>query len=93
MGSAGGLSCSPALLERVVAALSAQKQFSFVVDGRFKGGYITRYYGNPALRIDAVQLAIAQCAYLNEVRTPVFDANRARPLKRLLRDLLDIVLT
>ena len=79
------------LAQRIVAVLSAQSQFSFVVDGRFKGGYITRRYGNPAARIDAVQLEIAQCAYLVEARTPAFDAARALPLKHLLRDLLSRV--
>jgi N-formylglutamate deformylase len=88
VGTAGGLSCSPALLERITAVLGAQSEFSFVVDGRFKGGYITRRYGDPAARIDAVQLEIAQCAYLVEARTPSFDAARARPLKSLLHDLL-----
>jgi len=68
--------------------LSAQKQFSFVINGRFKGGYITRHYGDPAARIDAVQLEIAQCAYLTETRIPTFDAARARPLHSLLRELL-----
>jgi N-formylglutamate deformylase len=71
--------------------LSTQKQFSFVVDGRFKGGFITRHYGRPAARIEAVQLEIAQCAYLVETRTPTFDAARARPLSLLLRDLLGSV--
>jgi N-formylglutamate deformylase len=89
VGTGGGRSCSPALLDRLVAFLSAQTQFSFVVDGRFKGGYITRRYGNPAARIDAVQLEIAQCAYLVEARTPMFDAARARPLQSLLHRLLD----
>jgi N-formylglutamate deformylase len=88
VGTAGGSSCSPALLNRIVATLSAQRQFSYVVNGRFKGGYITRHYGNPGEHIDAVQLEIAQCAYLAEMRTPVFDPRRAQPLKLLLRDLL-----
>ncbi len=91
VGTAGGRSCSPARLDRIVQALSSQKQFSFIVDGRFKGGYITRQYGNPAARIDAVQLEIAQCAYLAEARTPAFDAVRARPLNQLLRKLLQSV--
>ncbi len=68
--------------------LSAQTNFSFVVDGRFKGGYITRRYGDPARRIEAVQLEIAQCAYLTEARAPSFDAARAQPLSSLLRELL-----
>jgi N-formylglutamate deformylase len=88
VGTAGGRSCSPALLDRVVASLSAQTQFSFVVDGRFKGGYITRHYGNPAARIEAVQLEIAQSAYVVETRSPSFKETRAQPLKRLLRDAL-----
>jgi N-formylglutamate deformylase len=88
VGTAGGRSCSPALSEMISAALSEQRQFSFVVNGRFKGGYITRHYGNPAAGIDAVQLEIAQCAYLLEARTPTFDAALAAPLNSLLRDLL-----
>jgi N-formylglutamate deformylase len=91
VGTSGGRSCSPAVLNRIVASLSTQKQFSFVVDGRFKGGFITRHYGRPAARIEAVQLEIAQCAYLVETRTPTFDAARARPLSLLLRDLLGSV--
>jgi N-formylglutamate deformylase len=88
VGTAGGRSCSPALAELITATLSAQQRFSFVVNGRFKGGHITRHYGNPAARIDAVQLEIAQCAYLLEARTPAFDATLAAPLSSLLRDLL-----
>jgi N-formylglutamate deformylase len=93
VGTAGGHSCSPALSDLITTALTAQKQFSFVVNGRFTGGYITRRYGNPAARIDAVQLEIAQCAYLAEARVPTFDAARARPLNSLLRDLLGSVAT
>jgi N-formylglutamate deformylase len=88
VGTAGGRSCSPALSDRIVASLSAQAHFSFVLNGRFKGGYITRHHGNPAAGIEAVQLEIAQCAYLEESPTPVFDASRARPLRALLRGLL-----
>jgi formiminoglutamase len=92
VGTADGRSCSPALLDGIVASLSAQEQFSFVVNGRFKGGYITRHYGNPAKQIDAVQLEIAQCAYLLETRTPAFDESRAKPLTLLLHDLLRSVI-
>ncbi len=88
VGTAAGRSCSPALLDRIVATLSAQQRFSFVVDGRFKGGYITRHYGNPAAHVEAVQLEIAQRAYLAEIRVPTFAAAHARPLSLLLRELL-----
>jgi N-formylglutamate deformylase len=88
VGTAEGRSCSADLRDRIVGSLNAQQRFSHVVDGRFKGGYITRHYGNPAKRIDAVQLEIAQSAYLAEARNPIFDPDRARPLATLLRGLL-----
>jgi N-formylglutamate deformylase len=88
VGTAGGRSCAPDLLARVVASLSAQTRFSYVVDGRFKGGYITRHYGDPASQIHAMQLEIAQSAYLLESRTPDFEPARAHPLSSLLRQLL-----
>jgi N-formylglutamate deformylase len=88
VGTAEGRSCSQDLQDRIVATLKEQQLFSFVVNGRFKGGYITRHYGNPAKHIDAVQMEIAQSAYLVEARTPVFDSDRAQPLATLLRDVL-----
>jgi len=88
LGTADGRSCSPERAGRLAEKLSAQSKFSSVVNGRFKGGYITRHYGNPAARIDAVQLEIAQAAYLAEARTPQFDPDRAAPLRTLLRELL-----
>jgi len=92
IGTSGGRSCSPKLPARLLALLRAQKTFSHVLDGRFKGGYITRHYGNPAANIHAVQLEIAQRAYLREARTPEFSAARANPLSSLLRELLLAVL-
>ncbi|HEX4240745.1 MAG TPA: N-formylglutamate deformylase [Steroidobacteraceae bacterium] len=88
VGTSSGKSCSPAILERVVAPLKAQSRFSVVVDGRFKGGYITRHYGNPAARIEAVQMEIAQCAYIDEQRVPAYDRERARPLSMLLQEII-----
>lgn len=88
LGTADGRSCSPARASRLQQRLSAQSGFSFVVNGRFKGGYITRHYGNPGAGIEAVQLEIAQAAYLEEARTPQFDHTRAAPLRALLRELV-----
>jgi len=88
VGTADGRSCGAATARRIADALSAQRRFSFVVDGRFKGGYITRHYGDPALRVEAVQLEIAQSAYLLEARRPRFDAALAAPLIAALHRLL-----
>ena len=88
IGTANGRSCRALVVDRITSVLGAQKQFSFVINGRFKGGYITRHYGNPAAGIDVVQMEIAQSAYLEEARTPVFEAGRAIPLSSLLRGVL-----
>lgn len=88
LGTADGRSCSTNRARRLVDCLRSQSRFSFVVDGRFKGGYITRRYGRPDAGIDAVQLEIAQSAYVEEVRAPSFDRARAEPLSGFLRELL-----
>jgi N-formylglutamate deformylase len=66
IGTSSGASCSPELQARLEAALQAQQQYSWVANGRFKGGYITRHYGQPAQGVDAVQLELAQRNYMDE---------------------------
>jgi N-formylglutamate deformylase len=66
LGTAGGASCSPELAHRLGVVLDAQDGYSHVVNGRFKGGYITRHYGRPDLGVHAVQLELAQRTYMDE---------------------------
>lgn len=79
-------SCDPDLAAGVceVAAASA---YDWVFNGRFKGGYITRAYGKPDERIHAIQLEIAQRAYMNE-NTLKFDGDRADLLRQTLLAML-----
>src|ERR1700734_3647912 len=56
IGTADGSSCDPELLRPLLEILAAQSQFSFVVNGRFKGGYITRHYGSPGEGVHALQI-------------------------------------
>jgi N-formylglutamate deformylase len=88
LGTAGGASCSPALQARLEAALNAQDDYDFVANGRFRGGHITRHYGDPARGIDAVQLEISQRTYMDE-DSFAWDEARAGALQRLLRTLLE----
>lgn len=78
VGTAGGASCSAAVRARLDAALAAQGDFDFVVNGRFKGGHITRHYGDPAGGIDAVQLELSQRIYMDEDSMAWDDARAAR---------------
>lgn len=87
LGTADGASCAPALLERMTAVLAGQQRYSHVANGRFKGGYITRHYGNPARNIHAVQLELAQAAYMDEDGRG-WDADRAEPVRALIEAML-----
>lgn len=65
IGTVDGTSCDSRLTKSVHESAIAS-EYSVVVDGRFKGGYITRAHGNPAERVHALQLEKAQRAYMNE---------------------------
>ena len=87
LGTANGTSCSPALQARIEAELAAQTDYDWIANGRFKGGHITRHYGDPANGIDAVQLEISQRIYMDEDSFD-YDAAKAARLQPLLRALL-----
>lgn len=83
LGSDGGRSAAASLLESARGALETDA-FDLVVDGRFRGGYITRHYGQPDDGVHALQLEIAQAAYMQEY-PPAWDAERSRRLQRVLQ--------
>ena len=91
LGTAGGASCAPATQARLEAILAAQTDFDWVANGRFKGGYITRHYGDPANGVEAVQLEISQRIYMDEDSFAWDDARAART-QAVLRTLLDAFL-
>ena len=91
IGSYDGRSCASAVNDAVRARLSAAPRWSQVFDGRFRGGYITRHYGQPADGVHALQIELAQCGYMGEAGTS-YDAERAAPLRELLRALIEALL-
>ena len=91
LGTAAGASCSPGLQSRLEAVLAAQDEYDWVANGRFKGGHITRHYGDPGNGIDAVQLEISQRNYMDETSFD-WDEGKAARLQRMLRALLEAAL-
>lgn len=88
VGTADGKSCAPELTAAIVAVLEAQDRFTWVVNGRFKGGWTTRHYGRPSEQVHAVQFELAQDAYMDEADPTRFDPERAAPMTAILRDLV-----
>lgn len=68
LGSNAGAACAPERLQRVAAELAGQSEYTQVVDGRFKGGHITRAYGRPAAGVHALQMEMVQASYMLEDR-------------------------
>ena len=90
LGSNDGASCGRAI-ENAVSNVALASPYDTVVNGRFKGGYITRHYGDPANDIHALQLEIAQRAYMSE-ETCAFDSEKAARLRVTLRKALSAFL-
>ncbi|MGB5939575.1 MAG: N-formylglutamate deformylase [Rhodanobacter sp.] len=91
LGTAAGASCTPALQARLQTCLESQSQFGFAVNGRFKGGYITRHYGTPATGVQAVQLELAQLNYMDE-ESFAYDEAKAPAVQDLIGRMLRICL-
>ncbi|HKJ16684.1 MAG TPA: N-formylglutamate deformylase [Xanthomonadales bacterium] len=86
IGSASGSSAAASLVELVCSHLQ-HPGMTLVRDKRFKGGFITRQYGQPGENVHAVQLEIAQRTYMQEF-PPVWDENMASGLVGMLKGLV-----
>jgi len=95
IGTNSGQSCDPELAN-AIAALAAGSSFGHVVNGRFKGGWITRQYGRPGEGVHAVQMELACRAYMREPLGPVSQADWPAPYEEAhaapMRDLLQQIL-
>ncbi|MBO9535492.1 N-formylglutamate deformylase [Herbaspirillum sp.] len=88
-GTSSGASCAPGMGEMLLGqARELAPHYPAVLNGRFKGGYITRNYGQPASRVHAVQLELAQRSYMQEQAPYALDAALSARLKPVLRDLV-----
>ncbi len=101
IGTDGGTTCDPAL-QAGVADLCRDSGRSWALDGRFRGGFITRRLGRPAEGVHAIQMELACRGYLREPEEPVGEADWPVPyddafaapirdtLARILQHCLDV---
>jgi formiminoglutamase len=80
LGTNSGLSCD-ASLQQAVEAICEASPFSWVANGRFKGGWITRTYGRPSDGVHAIQMELACRTYIEEPIGPVEEANWPAPYR------------
>lgn len=89
LGTRDGASCPREISEALLQIVTRDGEFGAVLDGRFKGGYITDHYGKPANGVYAVQLELARRAYMNESAEQVWDPQRAERAQALISKLLN----
>ncbi len=95
IGSYDGASCD-VTLTRSVECASNGTQFSRVTNGRFRGGWTTRHYGQPSHGVHALQMELACRGYLDEPDgavepsnwPPDYDSARSGPLRETLGKVL-----
>jgi len=92
IGTNLGQTCTQKISQDVEAICRSNNDYSHVINGRFKGGWTTRHYGRPETGVHALQMELAQRAYLKTERPPFeFDEARASALQSLLADVLNSI--
>ena len=90
-GTAKGKSCDLSI-ERAIEKIMTKSPYSYAINGRFVGGYITRKYGDPENNVHTVQMEISQITYMSENKKFSFNQNRAQKLQITLQEIINILL-
>ena len=92
LGTADGASCAPELAQELLAVAESAPGFTAVLNGRFKGGHITRAHGRPQDGVHAVQLEMTQSSYMQEAMPFDYLPERAARIQPTLERLLQTAL-
>ena len=93
LGTADGKSCASDLAALLIETAGEAETYSSVLNGRFKGGYITRHYGRPADGVHAVQLELAEITYMDEDPPYGFRDGLAETIRPTLCAILQAMLS
>ncbi|MFK7939148.1 MAG: N-formylglutamate deformylase [Roseovarius sp.] len=88
IGTNEGVTCAPVIASAVEQICAAAQGYSSVTNGRFKGGWTTRHYGRPRQGWHAIQMELAQSAYMEEAPPWPYLHDRADKLRAHLKDIL-----
>jgi len=89
IGTNLGTTCAPEI-EAVTQEICARAAgYTSTTNGRFKGGWTTRHYGQPATGVHAIQMELAQSTYLSTEAAPwAYDPKTAADLRVHLTEIL-----
>ena len=88
IGTNNGATCAPSIEATTEALCRAANGYDTVLNGRFKGGWTTRHYGQPETGIHAIQMELTQSAYMDETAPWSYRTERADKLRPYLSDIL-----
>lgn len=89
IGTNAGATCAPQIADTVARICHTAQGFSSIMNGRFKGGWTTRHYGQPAAGVHAIQMELAQSTYLSQEAAPwTYDHAKADTLRPYLAAIL-----
>ena len=91
IGTNRGQSCDQQMEQLFESVLNSQSNYSYVINGRFVGGYITRQYGNPSQNIHALQIELSQATYLDE-SSAVWSTDKSAKVQPVFRHLFQSLL-
>ena len=80
-------------IEAAAAEMAGRAEgYTSVINGRFKGGWTTRHYGQPDTGVHAIQMELAQVTHLATEAPPfTYDAGKAERLRRHLKNILTTI--
>ncbi len=89
IGTNHGTSCALAVQNTVLGVCRRNRDYTVVLNGRFKGGFTTQHYGNPSEGIHAIQMELAQSTYMQERSPWTYDIEKAERLRVILARALN----
>jgi len=93
VGSAEGVAASPVVSDAAMEVAARATGYTSILNGRFKGGYITRRYGRPIDCIEAIQVELSQITYMNEDPPFSLREDLAAGIRPVLRQILEAILS
>ncbi len=89
LGDADGTSASTAVIDAAFRTLTSDR-YSVNHNHPFKGGYITRHFGKPAIGQHALQLEMTKVNYMDDSELK-YDNDRAERIRILLKEALNAI--